>query len=508
MRKFLLTMLLMVTFATLASAQKEFANLDLPLRRAEDLVTLADDRGNVCIYFFQSNTLYFNLLSPTGEVLATHEIPYRYSQQPHVFGTRVTEDEFIFYSRYMNGRKEYVRPFAIHRENGGFRSIQDLEVVKGRNETFLGGFADVNHLYMLYSDTKNNLVVHRSSDYISKLEKKTFEDVMPKSRDRLDREKQLIFVHPDMDNSVYSGHHRSKIYTDDEHIYMIFDGYMIRGQGSKTTTEILTLNWNEGKSNYRTLPVLEQKGSLAFNSFLHQGKIFRVVMEKDKLNLTAYDFNTLAPLKEYNYTSEEEIAIKATPVYQKGAKGLFSADNTVIEKTSKVMKNLANGIPAITVATDADSTLQLTIGSYQMPSGGNRNQDLNRMVRTPDRYIQTSRGLMMLPGRWTPAYNIPSYYLNSPFYNNYFYDPYGRNGSMPTGPGTSTYFRAVLDSNTLNKVESKEGMVLLEDKLEKYEQELKPEPELRTVYRYGNKLHYGYYDRRSKTFKIVEFAKK
>ena len=106
MRKFLLTMLLLVTFANLASAQKEFANLDLPLRRAEDLVTLADDKGNVCIYFYQNNTLHFNLLSPNGQVLATHEIPYRYSQQPHVFGTRVTEDEFIFYSRYMNGRRE------------------------------------------------------------------------------------------------------------------------------------------------------------------------------------------------------------------------------------------------------------------------------------------------------------------------------------------------------------------------------------------------------------------
>jgi len=180
----------------------------------------------------------------------------------------------------------------------------------------------------------------------------------------------------------------------------------------------------------------------------------------------------------------------------------------VIEKTSKVMKNLASGVPAITVDKFSDNSIQLTIGSYQPPSERrDGNQDFSRMIRTSDRYYQTSRGLVMIPGRWTPAYNIPSYYLNSPYYSRYFYDPMGQNGNLPTGPGVSTYFRSILNSNSLAKVESKEEPVVLQDKIEQYEDNLKPEPEFQTVYRYGNKLHYGYYDRKSRTFRIMEFAK-
>jgi hypothetical protein len=44
----------------------------------------------------------------------------------------------------------------------------------------------------------------------------------------------------------------------------------------------------------------------------------------------------------------------------------------------------------------------------------------------------------------------------------------------------------------------------VQDKIEAYEEELKQTPEFKTLYRYGtNKLHYGYFDKRSKTFKIT-----
>jgi hypothetical protein len=127
------------------------------------------------------------------------------------------------------------------------------------------------------------------------------------------------------------------------------------------------------------------------------------------------------------------------------------------------------------------------------------------MVRTPDRYIQTSRGLFMMPGRWVPAYTLPYSASMSP-YNRYYYDPfYSRNGE-PTGPGISTYFRAVLDRETLNKAASDSTAATVQDKIEAYEEELKQTPDYKTLYRYGDKLHYGYFDRRSKTFKILEFT--
>ncbi|WP_347157440.1 hypothetical protein [Pontibacter chitinilyticus] len=508
MRKSILTLLFLGLFATMASAQKEFANLDLPLRHPEDLVTVADGDGNVCIYFFQNGKLNFSLLGPNGQQLAQHEIPYRFSQDPQVLGTRVTDDEFVFYSRYTNGRHEYVRPFAINRNTGAFRSLQDQELDIKRGETFVGGFGNDNHFYMLYTDKKDNLYLYRDAeDDMAHLDLQVFKPDMPKVRDRYGRLADLIYVHPDLERTVYTGYHRSKIYTHGDQVYLVFDGYDLKGKGNKATTEILTLDWNTGKTSYRTLPEIVQKKGPSFNSFLNDNILFRVHLERDQLNLTAYDFNTLQPLKEYNYSGDEEITIKSTPVRQRGTKGLFSSDNTVIEKTSKVMKNLASGVPAITVDKFSDNSIQLTIGSYQPPSDGrNGDQDYSRLVRTPDRYYQTRRGLVMIPGRWTPAYTIPSYYLNSPYYSRYFYDPMGQKSNFPTGPGVSTYFRSILDSNSLAKVESEKAPVLLQDKLEKYEDDLKQEPEYQTVYRYGDKLHYGYYDRKSKTFRIVEFS--
>ncbi|MCC9136575.1 hypothetical protein ACFSKU_07190 [Pontibacter silvestris] len=506
MHRLFLTLLFLGLFANVATAQKEFANLDLPMRNAEDLVTVADSSGNVCVYVYQNGKLYFNLLSSGGEVVSSQEIPYRNNEVPEIMGNRITEDEFIFYSRHTSGRREYVRPFAINKETGAFRFVQDIELPLGRGEYFVGGFGDSNHFYMLYSDKKSNLHLFRDSEYDpAHFDRQSFEAVMPRTRERYDRESSMVYVHPDLDQTVFTGHYRSKIYTRGDKIHMIFDGYYLKGERNKVTTEILTLDWNSGSSEYRKLPVIEQKGEPSFNSFLYNNTLFRVTLKKEEVGLTAYDFNTLQLVQEYKYGGNEEITIKATPVYQRGAKALFSSDSKTIEETSKVMKNLDNGIPAITVDALTDSTLQLTIGSYQPPRGSNQSRDMSRMVHTPDRYVRTSRGLYMIPGRWTPAYNISSFYLDSPYYSRYFYDPYRGGYGQPTGPGVSTYFRAVLDSKTLAKANI-EKPTLLQDKVEAYEQELKSEPDYKTVYRYGNKLHYGYYDRKSKTFRILEFS--
>lgn len=509
MRKLFFSLLFVGAFATAASAQKEFANIQLPMNRAEDLVSVADNNGNVCIYFYQGGDLNFALLSPSGQKLAQHEIPYRFSKDPQVLGTRVTDEEFIFYSRHTNGRREYVRPFAINRRTGAFRSLQDVQLQLERNVDFIGGFGDDQHFYMLYTDKDENLHLYRDSDQnVATMEYKVFKtDQMPRTRDRYARESGMIYVHPDLERNVFTGHHRSKIYSRGDKLYMIFDGYSLRGKDSdNTTTEILTLDWNAGQTQYRTLPAIAQRNSPSFNSFLYQDKIFRVNLEKDKFKLTAYDFNSLQPLKEYSYAENEEIAIKSTPVHQRGAGGLFSSGDEIIDKQDKVMKNLASGVPAITVDTYSDSTLQLTIGSYKAPRERNNSQDRNRMIRTPDRYVRTSRGLALIPGRWTPAYNIPSYYLNSPYYSRYFYDPYGQSDGLPSGPGISTYFHSVLDAKSLAKVEQEGEVDVLQERVERYERELKPEPEFQTVYRYGDKLHYGYYDRKARTFRIVEFA--
>ncbi len=506
MHKFILTLLLFVGFAQVASAQREFANLELPLRQPEDLVSVADDNGNVCLYFYQNNKLHFTLVSPEGTVLAQHEIPYRWNRDPQVLGTRVTDNNFIFYSRYETGRRDYVRPFAINRKTGAFKSLQDVELDLERNTFFVGGFGDDEHFYMLYTDKKDRLHLYRSSDTpegLARMDRRIFESNMPDTRGRNNRLTDMIYVHPDLEQTVMTGYHSGKIYTREGNIYMIFDGYELKDKKREATTEILALDWETGKTNYKTLPALEHRNDQTFNSFLFRDQLFRVQLDKKELKLTAFDFNSLQPVKTYTFDGEEEIGIKSTPVYQRGMRGIFTAEVDTVKQTSKVMKKLADGIPAITVNAFTDSTLQLTIGSYDPPSDS-RQTDMNRMVRTPDRYYRTSRGLLYIPGRWTPAYNIPSYYLNSPYYSRYIYDPY-RDGGAPSGPGISTYFRAVLDNNTLAKVEDGEKEVI-QDKVDQYEQELKSEPDYKTVYRYGNKLHYGYYDRKTKTFKIMEFA--
>jgi len=508
MHKFILTLLLFVGFAQVASAQREFANLELPLRQPEDLVTVADDNGNVCLYFYQNSKLHFTLVSPSGAVLAQHEIPYRWSRDPQVLGTRVTDTDFIFYSRYVNGRREYVRPFAINRKTGAFRSLQDVELEKDRNTEFIGGFGDDDHFYMLYTDKKDRLHLYRSSDSaegLAKMDYKLFEPNLPQTRGKDTRLLDLMYVHPDLEQTVMAGYHSGKIYTRNGNIYMIFDGYELKDAKNKATTEILTLDWNTGKTAYQTLPALDQRNDPSFNSFLFRDTLFRLQLDRDKLNLTAYSFEDLKPIKTYTFSGEEDIAIKSTPVYQRGVGGLFKSDVDTVKQTSKVMKKLAEGVPAITVNAFTDSTMQLTIGSYDPPTERSSSSDMNRMVRTPDQYYRTSRGLMLIPGRWVPAYNIPSYYLNSPYYSRYFYDPYRQGSRMPSGPGVSTYFRAVLDNATLAKTAGGEKEVL-QDKVDKYEQELKSEPDYKTTYRYGNKLHYGYYDRKTKTFRIMEFA--
>lgn len=505
MRYIFLALFLFVFAAPELRAQQEFANLEIPLRRAEDLVSVADGDGNVCLYYFQGGKLHFNLVGPNGQTKATQEIPYRFNNQPEILGNRVTDTEFVFYSRFVNGNKESVRPFAVNRYSGAFRSLPDIPVKKDRGETFVGAFADASHFYMLYTDRKDNLILHRELDE-SFYERKVFATAeMPRTRVRQERQQELIFVHPDLERTVFAGQHRSKIYTRGNQILMVFDGFSVKGNRKQTTTEILTLDWPSGETSYRTLPALPAKKANSFNSFLHGNTLFRVQLEKDEFMLTAYNFGSLQPVKEYKYTADQEIDIKATPVHQRGSAGLFYGGNGVIEKTSKVMRNLANGRPAITVDAFNDSTLQLTIGSYTPPAQRNTTGDPSRLVRTPDRFIQTSRGLYLMPGRWLPAYSLPYSYSMFP-YNRYYYDPFMNRAGMPTGPGTSTYFRAVLDSQTLEKATADSTAATVQDKIEAYEEDLKRTPDYKTLYRYGDKLHYGYFDQKSRTFKILEFT--
>lgn len=508
MLRSVITILFLGLFSTLSFAQKEFANIDLPINRVQELVTLADDNGNVCVYFFQGGKIYVNLLAPSGELIASQEIPYRMSQEPQILGTRVSDDSFIFYSRYINGRRHYLRPFAIDRRRGNFRSYQDIELNLSRGEYFVGAFADKEHFYMLYSDKHNNLHLYRDSGDHVQMEKKTFTSNMPRTNVRQERERDLIHISPDLERTVFTGHHRSKIYSRGDKVHMIFDGYYTKGNGKNVTTEILTLDWDTGKADYRTLPSISQKSDPRFNSFLHENTLFRLQLDKDSLQLAAYDFASLAPLKKYSFGSKEKITLKATPVQQRGRQSLFSSKVKTIED-DKALRNLADGVPAITVDAFNDSTIQLTIGSYLPPASSRNSRDNfndSRMVRTPDRYVQTSRGLMMVPGRWTPAYTIPNYYLNSPYYSRYFYDPYRQQEGNSNDPGVSTYFRAVLDKNSLIAKDTSAAPTIPQHKLEKFEQELSTAPNFATLYRYGNKLHYGYFDRKSRTFKIVEFA--
>ncbi|QCR24138.1 hypothetical protein [Pontibacter sp. SGAir0037] len=501
-----LTILFLGIFSVAATAQHEFASIEMPTTRVQDLVTVADEEGNVCVYYYQGGKIYFNLLSPSGEQLASQIIPFRMNQDPQILGTRVVDDTFIFYSRHVNGRRHYLRPFGIDKRQGTFRSFQDIELKVGRGEQYIGSFADQQHFYMVYTDKHNNIHLYRDAEDAVQMEKKIFASKMPRTNIRQQRENELIYVNQDLERTVFTGHHRSKIYSRGDRVHMVFDGYQTKGNGRKVTTEILTLDWNSGQANYRTLPYIEQKNEPKFNSFLHENTLFRLQLDKDSLKLVAYDFNTLAALKEYSFGSNEEITLKATPVFQRGRQALFSSKVKEIEG-GKELRNLADGVPAITVDAFNDSTIQLTIGSYAPPAS-NRNNNFNdsRMVRTPDQYVRTARGVVMVPGRWTPAYTIPSYYLNSPFYSRYFYDPYRNIDANGSDPGVSTYFRAVLDKNSLAARDTSAAPSIPQYKLEKFEQELKPSPDFATLYRYGNKLHYGYFDRKSRTFKIVEFA--
>src|SRR5690606_36031238 len=128
-------------------------------------------------------------------------------------------------------------------------SLQDVELDKERNTYFVGAFADDDHFYMLYTDRKERLHLYRSSDEmqgLARMDYQLFDPKLPATRVRNARMTDLVYVHPDMEQTVLAGYHQGKIYTRNGNVLVIFDGYSLKGSKKEATTELLTLNWDTG----------------------------------------------------------------------------------------------------------------------------------------------------------------------------------------------------------------------------------------------------------------------
>ena len=164
-------------------------------------------------------------------------------------------------------------------------------------------------------------------------------------------------------NSIEVAASNRKMYTQDNKVILSFDNNKEFSQFLEINIETLEAN---KKSFEKPMKGIE-KNRKKTNSYLNGDLLFMVAATKDNFTFQVHSFKTNSVIKKYNFSQEDTIHFKNTPIIQEG--GMY--DNLrELESSKKFLRKITAqkiGVSAIKVL----DMYHLTIGGYvEQKSGG------------------------------------------------------------------------------------------------------------------------------------------
>jgi hypothetical protein len=477
-----------------AEAQQEVANVPLSkfpvsINKIEDIAAVINDDGNASLYLTANNaltnltTIQLITLSPEGQVLSKSKHPQELFSDEEFIGALVSPNHFNFYRYDKSGIIQEVVNFQVDKTTGLTTPLPSVRLQVDSKSKFITSFVEGNEIVLLYYLKKPASIQVIRLDTAGKQHLSNVPVTIDYGPDRFLRYGDVVYMNESSAKTVFAGHHQKKVYKQGNKLYFVFDRFL-PVQKSMATTEILELDLVNNTSNLTKLPTLPIGVSADFNSYLFKDRIFRLMISNKELTLSIYDLDTQKQLASYSFDKDAELTIKSTPVMKRGTYPFLESNFTIIEKTSKVLRQMDKGKPAIVVEDLGNQALQLTIGSYlKLQSGGG-----GTLMPTGGGSISTPGGMVSLPTSWN--------YVGGGFYSH--------------GDGISTYFKSFLNANTFEKIERTDE-VSLQDQIDKYEEALlKTNVRIgaKTIYKVSDKAFLAYLDQKDKALKLVMFTSK
>lgn len=251
------------------------------------------------------------------------------------------------------------------------------------------------------------------------------------------------------------------------------------------TTYILTLDLNSKQSSLSKISHSDVQfnglGDIKYNSFIFNKKLFQVSSSYTALKLSIKDLATGNTIKQYEFEENKDIAFKNGPIIQDGS--AYDSEPRVLSKSNQLLRKIANSKVAVTANNNNDSTVSVTIGSYQ-----------------EIKYEGVRFNSGGLPGM---GYNgIPIASIGNSITLNVFAAP-GLYNFMNNKTTKSAYFKTILHNADFSHItgDTKKSTF---DRINDYEDSLE-NAKSNTMFAQNDGYVYGYYSSETKMYNLVKF---
>ena len=352
--------ILLFGFVFTAYGQHEFASIQLPEKNIENYLMVADDEGRICLHYYKKSFLYFFIIGQSGEILHQEKQPFKYA--PNLLGGGYNSNSFIFYYQPRSTKKEGdIAAFTVNKVNGKFKEHSNFKIKSDKNEELIGHLSNGKDFFVFIASKDNNeLKIAKLNE--SQPEIKSFQYQVP-IVPSLMINGDFLYVDPIANKSIYSYQLAQKVYLQREKIYFTFD------MPNQFKTYVWMINWKQGVSELIDIPQEKFTFGTSSNSVLYEKSLFRITVDKTRLDLSIYHIESRALIKSYSYTVEQPITLNNGPIYNEDeTTGTFNTLSGV--SNDKLYKIFSKGTASIYANRVNDSNIVLTLGAYNASSSG------------------------------------------------------------------------------------------------------------------------------------------
>ncbi len=445
-----------------AAGQQEFASIQLGEKNIETYSIAADDTGLLCFTFYKKHVLNFYIINAQGEVLQRTTAPFDYS--PEIQAVSYNNESFLFYYTPKSAKREGdLGALVVDKISGKLAAPVQYHLALAKNEEAIGQLADGKVFFTLHYDkTRNKIKVVKPT--LQGIESKEFSFPLPLDPSLI--KSGFFWSEPYGVKSIYHYQAPQKGYLQNGSIYLTFDIYQ------QFKTYVLKLDWDKGTSQLVQVPENGMATGASSNTFLYDDKLFRLTLDKIRLDLSIYNMGDLSLLKNFSYSPADPISINKGPVYNEDiASGDFKTIGDI--RNEKLFKTLASGNASLFVDAAPKGHIRITLGAFNANSSG---------VSVGGAFGSIGQGLGVSIG----------------------------GGKQISGSRQgSTFFDAFLSYPSLDIAEAlPRELPVLNDLIQGYFSSVKESPEFVRIYDYPQSTtHLTYIDSRNAQLKIISFPR-
>ncbi len=368
-------------------------------------------------------------------------------------------------------------------------------------EHFLKAIVAKDQMQILSVDeTTQNLIVktykhaEKISENIFKIEFPDFMNSLKANLNMLNQEPfsdiGITYIDYEIEQDISDIYTDRKMYVRDDKLVLVFD--------QQNTSHLLIVDLTKKKSYYKKfsfkLELETSENANAGNSFLYKEYFFRITSNGHQINLAVIDFRNFKLIRNHNIFDNQPIEIKNGPIlFEESTNGSVPSIKP-ISTTQKFFKLVRGADLGVTARQNPNNTLELTIGSH-----------LSEVYTSP----AIGSGLSMGLGSFGLGMGGVGMSVGVGGSMDPFYYPYGMGSRSYSVSIEKAYFHTVLTDKEFAHVPMPLQNSYLDRKKTFLVRNFKASkvPDIEVEYQWNDKIHYGYWDRKTNKFIVLAFDK-